>query len=80
LGNLNGYVIIPTKEGDYLVMNKSYASNLPVVEEDISGVTFNKIKCSVIEAHSLGNGLIDLLLVEDVKLVNTETIQLFTDY
>ena len=79
LENLDGYVLIPSKEGDYLVMNESYASNLPVVEEDIDEVSFNKINCSVIEAHSLGNGLIDLLLVEDVKLVNTETKQLFCD-
>ena len=61
-------------------MNSSYASKLPVVEEDFDEVTFNKINCSIIEAHSLGSGLVDLFLVEDVKLVNTETKHLIYDY
>jgi hypothetical protein len=80
LENLEGHVILPSKEGDYLVMNASYASELPVVEEDIDEVSFNKITCNITEAHSLGNGLIDLILVEDVKLVDTETKNLFSDY
>jgi hypothetical protein len=80
LENLEGHVILPSKEGDYLVMNESYVSELPVVEEDIDEVSFNKITCNITEAHSLGNGLIDLILVEDVKLVDTETKNLFSDY
>lgn len=79
LENLDGYVMLPSKEGDFLVMNSSYASKLPVVEEDIDGVTFNKVTCNITEAHSLGNGLVDLLLVEEVKLFNTETKNLFKD-
>lgn len=77
--NLDGYVMIPSKEGDFLVMNASYASGLPVVQDDIDGITFNKISCKVTEAHSLGSGLVDLLLVEDVKFVGTET-KYYTDY
>lgn len=54
-------------------MNASYASGLPVAHDGIDGITFNKISCKVTEAHSLGSGLVDLLLVEDVKFVDTET-------
>ena len=43
-----------------------YALNLFVVEKDIDEVTFNKINCSIIEIPSIGCGLIDLILVEDV--------------
>lgn len=71
--NLDGYVMIPSKEGDFLVMNASYASDLPIALDDVNGITFNKISCKVTEAHSLGNGLVDLLLVEDVKFLGTET-------
>ena len=71
--NLEGYVIIPSKEGDFLVMNANYASDLPVVEDKLDAITFNKISCKITEAHSIGKGMVDLLLVEDVKLVGTET-------
>ena len=79
LENLEGYVVLPSKEGDFLVMNESYVSKLPVVEDDIDGVTFNKINCTIAEAHSIGNGMVDMLLVEDVRLVDTETKHLLYD-
>ncbi len=33
--NLDGYVMIPSKEGDFLVMNASYASDLPISLDDV---------------------------------------------
>ena len=58
-------------------MNESDASKLRVVEDNISGVSFNNITCKIVEAHSPGNGMIHYLLVEDVELQNTFTKNLF---
>ncbi|WP_407392355.1 hypothetical protein [Methanobrevibacter sp.] len=79
LESLDGYAILPTN-GDFLVMNESDAAKLPVVEdESFYSVTYNVVTCNITEAHSLGHGLVDLLLVEDVNLVNTETKNLLAD-
>lgn len=70
LNGLEGYVVLPTN-GDFLVMNKTDASKLPVIEDKPAEMSFNNITCKIVEAHSPGNGMMHYLLVEDVELENT---------
>lgn len=77
LNGLDGYVIFDTGH-EYLVMERTEANKLPVLDDgnDWDTIECNVIKCIVEETHPMGTGLKDMILVKDVEVTGNKTIDL----
>lgn len=83
LGTLNNYVMFST-DSAYIIMNRSEAEKIPIIDQNeaLDDATENDlyhyiiIKCDVLETHSMGSGLKDMILVNNVDFVRNETTTL----
>lgn len=67
LKNQNG-VCVPSQEG-FVIMSKAEADSIPI--ESVTDVMIeDTISCEIIESHSIGEGLKDIVLVKNVELVS----------
>ena len=77
------YVMFST-DSAYIIMNRSEAEKIPIMDQNeaLDDATENDlyhyiiIKCDVLETHSMGSGLKDMILVNNVDFVRNETTTL----
>ena len=74
LEGFSNYVLVDSDSAN-LLMTREEASKLPVVRDygDYDTMYYNVIKCEVVETHSMGSGLKDIILVKDVEFVSNHT-------
>ncbi len=74
----NNYVYIDS-DSALIIMDRSEANKLPVIDTEYSSdyskttIHYNKIKFHAIETHSLGSGLKDCILVDQVEVIGNTT-------
>lgn len=74
LNGLDNYVVFSADGDQSIIMHRNEADLIPHIDAMSDGnINYAVIKADVKETHSMGSGLIDCVLVENVEYIGNET-------